>query len=90
MIVLAGHAQQFVLGVADDLAQRAVDLEPSAVGGDQGHADGGGVERPSEPLLAQPQRLGGLLLLGDDAAFGDEQDDPADLVRHRLEREVDR
>ena len=88
--LLEGRGQQLFLGVADDFAQRAVDPDESAVGGDQRHADGRCVKGTSEPLLAQPQGLGGPLLFGDRSAFGDEKDDPARLIVHRLEGEIDR
>ena len=60
-----GLAEQFVAGVADDLAVLLVDAQEAAVGVLVGDADGGVLEGAAEPLLALAQRLLGPLEVGD-------------------------
>ncbi len=59
-IILVGDgleiaAEQFLRGVADDAAQRPVDPQPTAVRGDQRHADGREFEGASKSLLTLTQ-----------------------------------
>ena len=54
---LEGHLEHFRLGVSGDLAEGAVDLEPSSLGRDQGHADGSMIEGISEACFGMPERL---------------------------------
>ena len=63
---LTGLVEQLLIGVAEHLAQRAVDLqEASALGLVQRHADGCVIERAAESFLGLPQFLFGILALGD-------------------------
>ena len=57
--------EQFLAGVADDLAVLLVDAQEAALGIHVGDADGRVLERAAEPLLALAQRLLGPLALGD-------------------------
>jgi hypothetical protein len=60
---LEGQLQQLLLGVADQLAERLVDLEPLTVETDERHSDRGVVERGLELLVRPAQRLRGLDVL---------------------------
>ena len=55
--VLERELQQLLLGVADELAQRLVDVEPLALEPDQRHADRRVVERGAELLRDALERL---------------------------------
>ena len=56
--------EQLLLGVADELAQRLVDLEPLALEPDQRHPDRRVVERGLELLRGAAQRQRGVACLG--------------------------
>ena len=58
--------QQFAARVANDLAQRRVNLQPAAIRSDDGHADGRTLHGGAKFVLAQPQRFFNM------DAFGDE------------------
>ena len=55
--LLKSAGEQFGLGVADENADRAVDLEPAAIERDQRHADGGKLKRVGEAFLAFAQHF---------------------------------
>ena len=50
--VLKGQLQQFVLGIADNVAQLAIDAQPASVRRDVREADGGLIEGGEETFLA--------------------------------------
>src|SRR6185295_2564301 len=55
--LLEGSGEQLRFGIADQFAERPVDLDPAAVGRYQSHADRCMLERTGEALLAFAQRL---------------------------------
>jgi hypothetical protein len=58
--------QQFAPGVAGDLAQSGIDLQPAPVRPDHGHADGGILHGGAKLVLTQPQRFFDVNTLGDE------------------------
>ena len=59
------HREHFFPGVADDGAERGVDLQPSAIRTHHGHADGRMIHGGAETVLAQTQRILHALALRD-------------------------
>jgi hypothetical protein len=62
--------QQFPFVVADDLAERTVDLKPASVERHDGHPDGSVIEGAAEPLLAVSQGRQGICPLGKQRLLG--------------------
>src|SRR5205085_12580036 len=73
--------QKFGDGVAEDCAERAIDLRPGAVGVYLGHADRSVVERAPPLSLLLLREGAGLLLRGDGALV---QKMRPDLARERF------
>ena len=70
--------EELRLGVADEIAERSVDLQEATVHRDQRHPDGRMVERVCEARLARLQRLLRPLSFGD---VGHDPRDAAGLAR---------
>src|SRR2546423_7376844 len=54
---LKAQLEQFLLRVAEQLAERAIGAQITTVRGQQGHADGGIIERATKMRFALAQRL---------------------------------
>src|SRR5262249_51967467 len=61
--VVEGLRHRLLAGVADDVAETLIDLQPAAVRSDAGNADGGVLEDGTEPRLAIKDCLNALLNL---------------------------
>ncbi len=82
--ILEGELEQLRFGIADECADRAIDLQPAAIQIDQRDADGGELKRAGEAFLTRPERFLRPLLFRDILHRALHANDPARRIAFGL------